>query len=295
MRNSRDSIHGPGNVAAFRKHRPPTEVTDNRSQSHAMHGRSAKGHAIDPLILRESDIRGIVGKTLSAADARAIGRAFGTIVKEQGGSRVCVCNDGRLSSPELEAALVEGLIAGGTVALRVGRGPTPMLYYAVHGLDTDGGIMITGSHNPSEYNGFKMMLGKKSFFGEDIKRLGSIAATGMFVSGRGIVFDETLMDDYVEQLADAWDGEAGLSVAWDTGNGASGEVVRRLTQRLPGRHILINNVIDGTFPAHHPDPTIPENLEQLQHTVKENGCDLGIAFDGDGDRIGVVDGKGRIL
>ena len=295
MRNSRDSIHGPGNVAAFRKHRPPTEVTDNRSQSHAMHGCSAKGHAIDPLILRESDIRGIVGKTLSAADARAIGRAFGTIVKEQGGSRVCVCNDGRLSSPELEAALVEGLIAGGTVALRVGRGPTPMLYYAVHGLDTDGGIMITGSHNPSEYNGFKMMLGKKSFFGEDIKRLGSIAATGMFVSGRGIVFDETLMDDYVEQLADAWDGEAGLSVAWDTGNGASGEVVRRLTQRLPGRHILINNVIDGTFPAHHPDPTIPENLEQLQHTVKENGCDLGIAFDGDGDRIGVVDGKGRIL
>ena len=295
MLNPLDTTHGPAKPAALRKHRSRAAAPGVRSRNHGQRGRAEEGHVLDPSILRESDIRGIVGETLSTGDARAIGRAFGAIVKEQGGSLVCVGYDGRLSSPELEAAVVDGLMAGGATVLRVGRGPTPMLYYAIHALDADGGIMVTGSHNPPEYNGFKMVLGKKPFFGEDIKRLGSIAATGMLVSGGGAVFDEALMDDYVKQLADAWDGEVGLSVAWDTGNGASGEVVRRLIDRLAGRHILINDIIDGTFPAHHPDPTIPENLEQLIRTVRDNRCDLGIAFDGDGDRIGVVDGRGRIL
>lgn len=295
MRHSRDTHRDPSRGLEFSKHGLYTGLTGNRSQSHALQGRSAKTHVINPSILRESDIRGIVGETLSTADARAIGRAFGIVVREQGGSRVCVGYDGRLSSPRLESALVEGLIASGVTALRIGRGPTPMLYSAVHTLCADGGIMVTGSHNPPEYNGFKILLGKKPFFGENIKKLGAIAVEGAISHRKGAIFNESMIDNYIQQLADAMRCHNKLFVAWDTGNGASGDVVKGLTSRLPGRHILINDVIDGTFPAHHPDPTVPENLEQLQHTVLENGCDLGIAFDGDGDRIGVVDGKGHIL
>lgn len=295
MTNWRSTVHDSDIVAALRKYKTIKDAVKQRSPGKDTHEQTTNAHAIDPTILRALDIRGIVGKTLSTADARAIGHAFGTIVKEQGGSLVCVGYDGRLSSEELEAALVEGLTTSGTVTHRIGCGPTPMLYYATHALVADGGIMVTGSHNPPEYNGFKMVLGNEPFFGADIQRLGSIAATGMFMSGIGAVLDETLMDDYVWQLANASTGKKGLSVVWDTGNGASGEVVRRLTGLLPGNHILINNRIDGTFPAHHPDPTIPKNLKQLQNTVMRNGYDLGIAFDGDGDRIGVVDGKGRIL
>ncbi len=252
-------------------------------------------HAFHPSIIREYDIRGIVGETLSVDDAWFIGRAFGTIIRENKGSRVCVGYDGRLSSPEMEAALINGLAACGVEVLRIGRGPTPMLYYSVHELGADGGIMVTGSHNPSQYNGFKMMIGRNPFFGKDIKRLESIAKRGGFATGEGSIKDAAVFHQYVERLADEWSGTRKLTVAWDAGNGASGEVLQSLTERLPGRHILLNEVIDGTFPAHHPDPTVPENLVQLQQAVRENKCDLGIAFDGDGDRIGVVDGKGRII
>lgn len=254
------------------------------------------GYSFDPTILREYDIRGIVGETLSADDARTIGRAFGTIVARKGGSRVCVGYDGRLSSPDLEAALVEGLSASGMTAVRVGRGPTPMLYFATYELDADGGIMITGSHNPSNYNGFKIMLGKKSFFGEEIQAMSRLAAVGDFESGEGRAEDHPVFDAYLQRLLRDLDmGDKALSIAWDAGNGAAGEVMAALCKKIPGRHRLLNEVIDGTFPAHHPDPTVPENLVQLQEAVAEGNCDLGIAFDGDGDRIGLVDGQGRVL
>ena len=254
------------------------------------------GYSFDPTILREYDIRGVVGETLSADDARAIGRAFGTIVAREGGSRVCVGYDGRLSSPELEAALVEGLCASGMTAVRVGRGPTPMLYFATYELDADGGIMITGSHNPSNYNGFKIMLGKKSFFGEEIQAMSRLAAAGDFESGEGRAEDQPVFDAYLQRLLQDLDmGDKALSIAWDAGNGAAGEVMAALSKKIPGQHRLLNEVIDGNFPAHHPDPTVPENLVQLQDAVAEGNCDLGIAFDGDGDRIGLVDGQGRIL
>jgi phosphomannomutase len=253
-------------------------------------------HHFDPTILREYDIRGIVGQTLSAADARAIGRAYAVTLGEAGGHRVAVGYDGRLTSPELEAALVDGLRVEGADVVRIGRGPTPMLYYAAATLGVDGGVMVTGSHNPPDHNGFKFVFQGKSFYGAAIQKLGEIAGRLGTPSGEpGRVEERAIRDDYVARLARDYHGDRTLTVAWDPGNGATGDVVQQLTARLPGRHVLLNETIDGTFPAHHPDPTIPENLVQLQEAVARERCDLGIAFDGDGDRIGVVDSQGRIL
>jgi len=249
----------------------------------------------DPTILREYDIRGIVGKTLTDDDVRTVGRAFGSIVVKAGGHRVVVGYDGRLSSPELEAALVEGLTACGLTVCRVGRGPTPMLYYASHAVGADGAVMITGSHNPPEYNGIKMMLKGKSFFGADIQRLGRVAAAGDFVNGPGKATEHRVTEAYVERLLEGIEFGRPKTVVWDPGNGSSGEVLRRVIDRLPGRHVVINETIDGTFPAHHPDPTVEKNLVQLKDRVKAEKADFGIAFDGDGDRIGMVDSKGRVL
>jgi phosphomannomutase len=257
---------------------------------------SGSGHRFDPSILREYDVRGIVGETLSAADAAALGRAFATIVREHGGRRVCVGMDGRLSSPELADAAVEGVCASGVEVLWIGRGPTPMLYFAVHHHDADGGIQITGSHNPPAHNGFKMMLGKKSFFGAQIQELGRIAATGAYASGHGRRIEAPVFDAYVARLVQDYPaGGRELSVVWDAGNGAAGEALTALARRLPGRHHLLFVEIDGRFPNHHPDPTVDENLEHLMAAVAARGAEIGIAFDGDGDRIGVIDGYGRIV
>jgi phosphomannomutase len=252
-------------------------------------------HRFDATILREYDVRGILGRTLSETDARALGRAFAVCVLDAGGRRVAVGRDGRLSSPALEAALVAGLAESGIDVLRIGLGPTPMLYFASATLGVDGAVMVTGSHNPPDHNGFKLVLGGKSFYGADIQRLGRIAAAGEFRSGAGAVSSAEVLDTYVARLLRDYDGKRALTVVWDAGNGATGEALVRLTAKLPGRHVLLNEAIDGTFPAHHPDPTEPETLAQLQAAVAEQRADLGIAFDGDGDRIGVVDAKGRIL
>jgi phosphomannomutase len=257
----------------------------------------AFSHHFDPTVLREYDIRGIVGRTLHAADAFAIGSAFGSIVARAGGSRVAVGYDGRLTSPELEAALVAGLRASGMEALRIGRGPTPMLYYAATTLQTDGAVMVTGSHNPPDYNGFKMMLGRKPFFGEQIQQIGRLAETGDVVpEAEGAEQAIAITDDYVARLLADWDGgDRMLKVVWDNGNGAAGEVLRKLVASLPGEHVVLNPTIDGTFPAHHPDPTVPANLVDLIAHVRGRKADIGIAFDGDADRIGLVDNTGEIL
>jgi phosphomannomutase len=252
-------------------------------------------HHFDPTILREYDIRGIVGETLSTADARAIGRSYALILARGGGQRVAVGYDGRLTSPDFEAALIAGLTGEGTNVVRVGRGPTPMLYYAAATLGVDGAIMVTGSHNPPEYNGFKFVLGGKPFYGAAIRALAEAALSAeAALRPPGRVEVQDIRERYIDRLARDYDGLRPMSVAWDTGNGATGEIVQQLTARLPGRHVLLNIAIDGNFPAHHPDPTVPANLVQLQQAVVREGCDLGIAFDGDGDRIGVVDGQGEI-
>jgi phosphomannomutase len=253
------------------------------------------GHRFDPTILREYDIRGIVGETLHEADAYALGRAYAKILSEGGGASVAVGRDGRLSSPALEAALVDGLTSSGIDVARIGLGPTPMLYFAGHTLGVDGALMVTGSHNPASHNGFKLMLGTRSMYGDDIKRLGAVAAAGDFIAGKGRVETRPVKNAYIERLLRDFRGGRKLRVAWDAGNGATGEVLQALAARLPGEHVLLNEIIDGRFPAHHPDPTEPENLLQIQNIIRSSSFDLGIAFDGDGDRIGVIDGDGNIL
>jgi phosphomannomutase len=254
-----------------------------------------KGHRFHPTLLREYDLRGRVGETLVEEDALALGRAVAAVARAEGRSRLAVAYDGRLSSPALERALVEGLAGSGICVARLGRGPTPLLYYSIQELGLDGGIMVTGSHNPPDENGFKIVLGLEPFQGARIADLGRIAEAGEFVDGIGRVEEADLRRQYASALAAELRGERGLSVAWDCGNGATGDVLGGVLRELPGRHLLLNAEIDGRFPAHHPDPTVPRNLQQLQEAVREHGLDLGIAFDGDGDRIGVVDGDGFIL
>jgi phosphomannomutase len=254
-------------------------------------------HDFDPTSLREYDIRGVVGRTLHPTDAFAIGRCFGTVVARAGGKTVAVGFDGRLSSPSLEPELVRGLMACGLEVLRVGLCPTPMLYYTATMHETAGAVMVTGSHNPPDYNGFKMMLGRKPFFGPQIAELGIMAAGGDVVAeAPGSVRDVDVAADYITRLVSDWDGgDRILKIVWDNGNGAAGEVLQRLVRALPGQHTVLFGDIDGKFPNHHPDPTVPKNLEALIAAVKQQGADLGIAFDGDADRIGVVDDSGTML
>lgn len=255
----------------------------------------SEAHKFNPIILREYDIRGIVDQDLTVSDAYALGRSFGTFVSRRGGSHVCVGYDGRLTSSDLSAALIDGLVACGLRVENIGLGPSPMLYYAVKSRRADAGVMVTGSHNPSDYNGFKMLLQKESVYGALIQELGTIAAAGDFVTGHGSVSEIDICDDYTARLLHDLDAPRDLNIAWDAGNGAAGEILRRLTAKLPGKHTLLFDDIDGTFPNHHPDPTVDKNLVDLQAAVAEHNCDLGIAFDGDGDRIGVVDEHGNVI
>lgn len=258
-------------------------------------------HQFHPTVLREYDIRGIIGETLGTADAYAIGRGFATLLRQAGGSKVAVGYDGRLSSPELEEALVAGLNASGAEVVRIGMGPTPMLYYAeASAEDVHGGIQITGSHNPANYNGFKMVFQGRPFFGADIQELGRIAAAGAWLDGNGRHERREVLGAYVSRLVEALGGidRAALStlrIGWDAGNGAAGPALELLVDQLPGEHHLLFTEVDGNFPNHHPDPTEEKNLADLRKLVAEKNLDFGIAFDGDGDRIGAIDGQGRVI
>ncbi len=253
----------------------------------------------DPTILREYDIRGQIGKNLSEDDALALGRSFGTFIQKEPPickkHVVCVGYDGRLSSPFLSEKLCQGLKETGVRVISVGLGPTPMLYFAVKHLNADAGIMVTGSHNPSDYNGFKMTLNKAPVFGETIQSIGALSSAGIITKGEGSIEGYNIKEIYVDRLIQDLDLTRELNIAWDAGNGAAGEILQMLTKKIPGEHHLLFENIDGNFPNHHPDPTVDENLIDLQNLVKEKGCDLGIAFDGDGDRIGVVDENCNVL
>lgn len=251
-------------------------------------------HIFHPTMLREYDIRGVVGDTLSNADAYAIGRSFATLVRRAGGKRVAVGYDGRLSSPMLADALIKGINDAGVDALNVGLGPTPMLYYAASTEDVEGGIQITGSHNPPDYNGFKFVMQGRPFYGADILRIGEMAAAGDWEVGEGATQSIDIIDAYVDRLVEGFAGGA-YRVGWDAGNGAAGTVIEKLTAKLPGEHHLLFTDIDGHFPNHHPDPTEEKNLADLRKLVAEKSLDFGVAFDGDGDRIGAIDGEGRII
>jgi phosphomannomutase len=268
-------------------------------------------HKFHPSIIRAYDIRGIYNQTLFDKDAFFVGKAFASLLLKSGKKKIVVACDGRVSSPALKAELIKGLMESGLEVIDVGLGPTPMLYFSVYQLECDAGIMVTGSHNPKDHNGFKMMLKDRPFFGEDILGLARTAQAADFVDGEGAFSEKNIEHDYIERLlldctlsesesqlldeVDEFKPKKKLKIAWDNGNGAAGEIMKKLSQRISADHILLFEEIDGTFPNHHPDPTVPKNLQDLIKTVLSENCDLGIAFDGDGDRIGVVDNEGEII
>jgi phosphomannomutase len=251
-------------------------------------------HTFNPTILREYDIRGIVGETLTEADAYALGRTYAAKAHGEGARTIAVGRDGRTHSPMLEAELIRGLTEGGISVMQIGMGPSPMLYFATHYLDVDGGIQVTGSHNPAEYNGFKLLLKGRSVFGAEIQELGQRAASGHWHDGDGTVEEVDIRTAYADRLLQDFSGKP-FRIGWDAGNGAAGPVLDMLVARLPGRHHVIFSQVDGTFPNHHPDPTVEANLADLKALVADKQLDFGIAFDGDGDRIGAIDGAGRVI
>ena len=259
-------------------------------------------HTVHRSILRAYDIRGVVGETLFVDDALAIGRAFATTVIElthKPQPVIALGWDGRLSTPELREAFIEGAISTGATVQDYGLGATPMLYFAVYHDECDAGVMITGSHNPKHHNGFKMMIGKQSFFGDDIAALGERMSLGDVIQAKGgKCISAQRSAEYANKLASAMaDNSAtrALRVVIDPGNGAAGDICKILVEQLPATITLINETIDGNFPNHHPDPTVPANMQQLIEAVHDQNADFGIAFDGDADRIGAVDNQGRIL
>ncbi len=253
--------------------------------------------SFDPEVLREYDIRGIVGNNLNNNTAYTIGRTFGQIVKKKLNSNKIVTGyDGRLTSPALHEALCYGLKDSGADVFDVGMGPTPMIYFADFHLNSDAAIMVTGSHNPSEYNGFKMVLNKHSFFSDEIKNLQTLINQNEITSNKGSIHKKSIVQKYISRILHNININKHIKVAWDTGNGAMGSVINQITSQLINtENIIINAEVDGNFPNHHPDPTVPKNMEQLINTVLENKCDIGLAFDGDGDRLGVIDNKGNIV
>ncbi len=247
---------------------------------------------IRPAAVRAYDIRGKVPSQIETGDAHALGLAYAAQARDRGLRRIGVGRDGRTTSPELEAALVRGLVDGGMAVRRIGLGPTPMLAFAVRKLELDGGVMVTASHNPPDENGFKLLLGAERIHGE---ALAELAATCGDAAPGGSVEEAPVLDGYVARLRQAAGRMAPLRVAWDCGNGATGPAVERLVSSLPGEHHLLHTEVDGRFPNHHPDPAVEANLSDLREAVRTHHCDVGLAFDGDGDRIGVVDERGEVL
>ena len=248
-------------------------------------------------IFRQYDIRGIVDRDLTPEVADFVGRGYAAYLAEKGiAGPIAVGRDNRPSGDALRDALVGGLTACGVDVVDVGVIPTPLLYWSLHHLGVAGGIQITGSHNPPEYNGFKMSVGTDSLHGDGIQRLFALGRAGTFPTGRGNVRSEEIIDRYVADVARRIGRlPHALKVVVDCGNGAGALVADRLFDRLGLHCTYLFCESDGTFPNHHPDPTVPENLDDLIAAVRKNGADIGIAFDGDADRIGVVDGAGTIV
>ncbi|MEQ9618078.1 MAG: phosphomannomutase/phosphoglucomutase [Deltaproteobacteria bacterium] len=250
---------------------------------------------INSQIFREYDIRGIVDEDLNEDVLERIGRAYGTYIKNYGASTVSVGRDCRLSSPEYAKAMTRGINSTGINVIDIGMVSTPMLYFSLYNLDVGGGVMITASHNPGEYNGIKLSRGRDSVFGKEIQKIREIAERGEFASGSGSYSDTSVEEKYVEFLKENLDIKPGIRVGVDYGNGMVGIIGPRVFREFGCELTELYVKPDGTFPNHHPDPTVVENLNELIRTVKDNELELGIGFDGDGDRIGVVDEKGRII
>jgi len=250
---------------------------------------------LSPSIFKAYDIRGVIGSTLDAGVARDIGRAFGSAVRAKNENVVVIGRDGRLSGPELAAALAEGLQSVGVDVIDLGVIATPMLYYGTHVLDANSGIMVTGSHNPPDYNGFKMVLAGEAIYGDTIQSLYQTIVDQRFAEGKGSYRTYDIADEYIQRIA----GDAKLArpmkIAVDCGNGVAGAFAGQLYRALGCEVIELFCDVDGHFPNHHPDPAHPENLQDLIRCLQETDAEIGLAFDGDGDRLGVVTKDGQII
>jgi phosphomannomutase/phosphoglucomutase len=250
---------------------------------------------INPQIFREYDIRGIVDKDLNQDVLERIGKAYGTYIKDFGAKVVSIGRDCRLSSPDYSKAMTRGINSTGVDVIDIGMVSTPMLYFSLYNLEVGGGVMITASHNPGEYNGIKLCRGKDSVFGEQIQRIREIAEAGEFAKGKGSSSERDIEELYVNFLKENIDMRPGLRAVVDYGNGMVGSIGPRVFREFGCDLKELYVTPDGTFPNHHPDPTVEENLAQLIETVRSGKYELGIGFDGDGDRIGVVDENGNIV
>ena len=251
---------------------------------------------MNPQIFRAYDVRGVADVDLSDDIAHALGRAYAAEILQGGGRRVTLGRDCRTHGPRLRAAFLRGLLESGLDVIDVGVVPSPLLYFSVFHHDADGGVQITGSHNPSDYNGFKMMQGKGSLHGNAIQRLRQRMEAQDFVSGQGALTEAPIFDAYVDYVSQNITlGERPLKVVVDGGNGTGGPAAVALLERLGVEIVPLFIEMDGQFPNHHPDPTVEKNLQDLIHRVREEGADLGVAYDGDADRIGVVDEQGEII
>ncbi len=251
---------------------------------------------ISPFIFREYDIRGKVGVDFTPDVVRLIGRAYGTMVKRKGGRKVVSGRDGRLSGPELQRALMEGILSTGVDVIDIGITPTPVMYFSLFTFeDIGGGIQVTGSHNPPEFNGLKICLGRDTLFGRDIQRIKELVEREDFEVGQGSYYEGDALSPYIEYLSQNIHLSRPLKVALDPGNGVCALTAPEIFKGLGCEVECLFCELDGTFPHHHPDPVVPENLKYLIERVTQKGLEAGFGYDGDGDRIGVIDERGNII
>ena len=246
-------------------------------------------------IFRAYDIRGIVGATLTAQVVRAIGQALGTLALEAGGTTIAIGRDGRLSGPELSAALAEGIAASGANVIDIGMVPTPVTYFAAYHLGCGSAVMLTGSHNPPDYNGIKMVIAGSTLAGEAIQELRRRIESGRVAKGAGRIEHREIADAYLERVVGDVKLARPMKIAIDCGNGVTGDIAPRLFRQLGCEVTALYSEIDGRFPNHHPDPSQPKNLADLVALLADSDAELGLAFDGDGDRLGVVTKDGKII
>lgn len=250
---------------------------------------------MNPRIFREYDIRGVVDDDLTEEIAFVVGRGLATYISRLGKRRVAVGRDGRLSSARLRDALVRGMTAGGLEVIDLGVCPTPVFYFSLHHFDREGGVMITGSHNPPEFNGFKVCVDRDTLYGEEIQNLRAIVEAKDFVAGTGSVSRKEVIPAYQDYLVQNIRLARGLKVVIDSGNGTAGLVAPKVLRDLGCEVDDLYSEVDGRFPHHHPDPTIPENMQDVIRRVRETSAQVGIGYDGDADRIGAVDHLGNIV
>jgi len=250
---------------------------------------------MNPQIFREYDIRGVVEKDLSPEVVKRLGQGYATYLSRFRKKKIVVGRDGRLSSPSLRDSLIQGLLAGGMEIIDIGVCPTPVFYFSLFHFDQEGGIMITGSHNPPEFNGFKVCVGKETIYGEEIQNLRRIIEEGNFVQGSGTITYKEIIPTYQDYLWQNIRLQRKIKIVIDSGNGTAGAVAPKIFRTLGCEVEELYSEIDGRFPNHHPDPTIPENMKDLITKVKETGAEVGFGYDGDADRIGVVDHLGNII